>query len=65
MIDLYKYKEELEKNKPFRDSERARLIQLRAKAHNDVNTQNVCNLVLTYIYDLDFKAVFNKNNKNI
>lgn len=63
MIDLYKYRCDLENNKAFRDSEMRRLILLR-KQHQDNNTQSACNLILSYIYDLNFKAVFNQNNKN-
>lgn len=65
MINLYKYKYALEQNKSFRDSEMHRLIRLRANAFDDDNLQNMCNLILTYIYDLNFNEVFNKNNGNI
>lgn len=63
MIDLLKYKDDLENNKAFRDSEMRRLILLR-KASQDNNTYNACNLILNYIYDLNYRAVFNQNNKN-
>lgn len=63
MIDLLKYKDDLESDKSFRDSEMQRLLVLRRKSEN-FNTISVCNLILNYIYDLNFKAVFNQNNKN-
>lgn len=62
-MNLLKYKNDLESDKSFRDSEMQRLLVLRRKSEN-FNTISVCNLVLNYIYDLNFKAIFNKNNKN-
>lgn len=64
-MNIYEYKARLDSDKLFRDSERGRLILLRNKSHNNKTLQDLCNLVLTYIYDLDWKAVFNQNNKNI
>ena len=63
MINLYKYKADLESNKAFRDSEMHRLIQLRASACEDINLQNMCNLILTYIYDLNWQAISSENRK--
>lgn len=62
-MNLLKYKNDLESDKSFRDSEMQRLLVLRRKSEN-FNTISVCNLILNYIYDLNFKAVFNQNNKN-
>lgn len=62
-MNLLKYKNDLESDKSFRDSEMQRLLVLRRESEN-FNTISVCNLVLNYIYDLNFKSVFNQNNKN-
>ena len=63
MLNLYKYKYDLEQNKAFRDSEMRRLIALRSGS-NDFNTINACNLILTYIYDLNWKAISSQNKKS-
>lgn len=62
-MNLLKYKNDLESDKSFRDSEMQRLLVLRRESEN-FNTISVCNLILNYIYDLNFKSVFNQNNKN-
>lgn len=62
MLNLYKYKYDLEQNKAFRDSEMRRLTALRSGS-NDFNTINACNLILTYIYDLNWKAISSQNKK--
>lgn len=62
MIDLYKYKHGLDTNKTFRDSEMRRIIALR-KEVKDTNTINMCNLILTYIYDLNWRGIVSQNQK--
>lgn len=63
MLNLYKYKYDLEQNKTFRDAEMHRLNDLRRKSE-DFNTINACNLILTYIYDLNWKAIISQNKKS-
>jgi hypothetical protein len=62
MLNLYKYKHDLEQNKSFRDSEMRRLLLLRSQSE-DFNTINVCNLILSYIYDLNWSNISSQNNK--
>lgn len=61
MLNLYKYKNALDNNKAFRDSELKRLSALRREYPFDFNTQNMCNLIINYIYDLNWNAIKQQN----
>lgn len=62
MIDLYKYKHDLDTNKAFRDAEMRRIIALRRET-KDQNTINACNLILSYIYDLNWSMIRQANQR--
>jgi hypothetical protein len=62
MLDLYKYKYDLDTNKSFRDAEMHRLSALRRQAE-DQNTINACNLILSYIYDLNWSMIRQANQE--
>ena len=62
MLNLYKYKNDLDTNKSFRDAEMRRLTALRRQAE-DQNTINACNLILTYIYDLNWSMIRQANQR--
>lgn len=55
-------KQLLDTKKAFRDWTMRRCLEIRAKSE-DINTINVCNLLLNYIYDLNWKENQSENNK--
>ena len=63
MLDLYKYKYDLEVDKGFRDAELKRLCDIRRENPYDNNTQNACNLIISYIYDLNWANIRQSNQR--
>lgn len=53
---------QLKANKGFRDWALKRLLLVRSKSKNQ-NEINICNLLLNYIYDLNFKDIIAENSK--
>ena len=53
----------LDENKGFRDWALKRLLIVRSQSQ-DFNTVSICNLLLNYIYDLNFKEIMEQNKKN-
>ena len=52
----------LDENKGFRDWALKRLLIVRSQSQ-DFNTVSICNLLLNYIYDLNFNEIMEQNKK--